>query len=179
MATLDDKGVEAARIRYGFWLIISAFLLVALVSGLAIQRWMGTGPNGAMTTTDLTALIGSITGVMGTLVAAFFGIQAASGGRSQALDKIPSPDASVISYKIDPPSAPATTSTPVKITGDGLTGAQAVNFGTNPGTPTPPNVANDGLLEVNTPVASVGDVDVVVVFPDGKRNKSVGKFTFT
>lgn len=175
MATLDDKGVEAARIRYGFWLIIAAFLLIGLISSIVITRWIVIKHD--ITTTDFTAILGSITGVMGTLVAAFFGIQAASAGRSQALDKIPTATSNVVSYKLDPPSAPALVATLINITGDGLTDAQAVNFGNTPGSA--PIVKNDGLLEVRTPVTAVGIVDVTVVFPDGKRNKPIGKFTFT
>jgi hypothetical protein len=86
---LSDKELEGLRIVYGFWLIIGGFLLVLAVAVMCIVQWDAVSGK-SLQTSDIIAVITSITTVVGTLTAAFFGIQAASGGRSQAMDKVAS-----------------------------------------------------------------------------------------
>ena len=77
MAANNDEGqVDAMRVRYGFWVVIAGFGLVAVVALLAIYRWT--------TASDVATIISSITGVVGTVVGAFFGVQVGSAGKERA-----------------------------------------------------------------------------------------------
>lgn len=64
-----------------------AALLVALV-GLLIPAvlvvWLGRGKAPAWTASELTSLAGLFTGIVGTLVGAFLGVQVAAAGAQQA-----------------------------------------------------------------------------------------------
>lgn len=184
----SDKDLEASRISYGFWLIIAGFLVTLAVVIVTINHFRpGTG-----TTADVVAVVTAVTGVIGTLTAAFFGIQAAGAGRSQALSALSeqmkngSPGATT-DCKIDPLAGPHAGNTRVSITGNGFTGANAVNFGATAGVN--PEFTNDGLIYVTTPAMELdrnaatqkgkSDVDVTVVFPGAAaQNKVVGKFYY-
>ena len=63
-----------------------------------------------------------------------------------------------------PASGPATRT--VTVTGSGFTGANAVNFGPNPGTRQPVSVSSDTALSVKVPYGT-GTVDVTVTTPAG------------
>jgi hypothetical protein len=90
---------DLARIKYGAWLIGGAFVLMAAMFIAAVVRFP--------TALDVTAIFGAVTGVIGTIIGAFFGVQAGSSGtetaenaRSQA-QKI----ASAALAKLDPNAA--------------------------------------------------------------------------
>jgi IPT/TIG domain len=126
----DDKALEGLRIIYGFWLIVVA-LLVALLVLFVTLTTIRISPD--VKTTDIVAIIGTVTGLITTLVAAFFGIQQAGAGRSQAMTALaqlrgPGPDGAGVS-KLEPAHGPHSGGTKVSITGNGFTGASAVNFG--------------------------------------------------
>lgn len=78
----DDKALEELRIIYGFWLIVSALLIALLVLVITLTV---VPLNSTTKATDIVAITGSVTGLITTLTAAFFGIQQAGAGRSQAL----------------------------------------------------------------------------------------------
>ena len=72
----DKKALEKYRIQTAYWLsllgiAISAILIVVLV----LLGWSDSG--------DIVAVAGLITGVLGTLVGLFFGIQVGSEGKDQ------------------------------------------------------------------------------------------------
>lgn len=71
-----SEQVEQMRIRYGLWIILTGFGLVALVSVVAIFRW-----NDA---TNAAAVIGATTSLVGTVAGAFLGVQVGSAGRERA-----------------------------------------------------------------------------------------------
>ena len=162
-----DKDLEALRISYGFWLVVGALLVTLLVLVITLTAMAPEQPK----TTDIVAIIGAVTGVIGTLTAAFFGIQAAGAGRSQALTTLdntlknqgavsaPTPT------KLDPSYGPHAGSTRVSITGNGFTGASGVNFGATPGANF--EFVNDGLVRASSPAAvdGVDEAKVVLVFP--------------
>lgn len=68
--------VDLARIRYGACLIGAAFVLLGVVFGVAIMHFK--------TASDVVAVVGSVATVVGTIVAAFFGIQALSSSKAAA-----------------------------------------------------------------------------------------------
>jgi hypothetical protein len=68
--------VDLARIRYGARLIGAALVLLGVVFGVAIMHFKAAS--------DVVAVVGSVATVVGTIVAEFFGIQAASSSRAAA-----------------------------------------------------------------------------------------------
>jgi len=135
----------------------------------------------ATTAPDIVAIAGTVTGLITTLTAAFFGIQQAGAGRSQALTALAqstTADGAVVG-KLDPSYGPHSGGTKVSITGNGFTGASGANFGATPGTNF--KVENDGLVTVNSPPAQSKDNEakVSVVFPSiSPPNSEVGTFYY-
>jgi hypothetical protein len=160
-----DKDLEATRIVYGFWLIIASLLLTLGVVIVTVNIFRPP----VVQTSDVIAIITAVTGVIGTLIAAFFGVQAAGAGRSQALSTLEKfqsqTQPAATETKLDPSFGPHAGNTRVTIAGNGFTGASAVNFGAVAGTNF--ELVNDGLLHVTTPPAPEGTdkADVAVVFP--------------
>lgn len=176
-----DKDLEALRISYGFWLVVGALLVTLLVLVITLTAMTPEQPK----TADIVAIIGAVTGVIGTLTAAFFGIQAAGAGRSQALTTldntlknqgaVPAPTPT----KLDPSYGPHSGSTRISITGNGLTGASGVNFGVTPGANF--EFVNDGLVRVSSPVAvdKNDEAKVVIVYPGATPgNRDAGTFYY-
>jgi hypothetical protein len=172
----DDKALEQLRITYGFWLIVSALLIAVLFSVITLTVF-GKDAQGIVATT------GTVTGLITTLTAAFFGIQQAGAGRSQALTALtqlsaPGSDGAGAS-KLDPSYGPHSGGTKVSITGNGFTGAKDVNFGATAGANF--NFENDGLVTVNSPPAQSKDneVKVSIIFPGASPpNREVGTFYY-
>jgi hypothetical protein len=79
MATVQspqDTGTEQMRIRYAFWLaVIGLGLAALLVVFLVVEGWK--------TASDVVAVVGLFTSVLGTLVGAFFGVQVGSAGKEK------------------------------------------------------------------------------------------------
>ncbi len=135
--------------------------------------------SGNVTASDVIALVTSVTAVVGTLIASFFGVQAAGAGRSQAMDKLQSQSQAPTKYTLTPGEGLAAGGYSVSINGNGFTGATHVNFGTTSVGPVKPD--NDGLITVTAPPGTQGNtVEVVVVFPNASPpNISVGHFKYT
>ena len=175
----DDKILEELRIIYGFWLIV-AVLLIAL---LVLIFTLITIPLdvSALKATDIVAIAGTVTGLITTLTAAFFGIQQAGAGRSQALTALAQGARAdgAVAGTLDPSYGPHSGGTKVSITGNGFTGASGVNFGTTPGTNF--KFENDGLVTVNSPPAQSKDNEakVSIIFPStSSPNREVGTFYY-
>lgn len=76
MADINEINIDKIRIKYGFWVIIVGFLFVAAVFIIAIIKWNNAS--------DVTAVVGAFTGLVGTVVGAFFGAQIGLAGREKA-----------------------------------------------------------------------------------------------
>jgi hypothetical protein len=90
----------------------------------------------------------------------------------------PGPDGAGVS-KLEPAHGPHSGGTKVSITGNGFTGASAVNFGATPGTDF--KFENDGLVTVNSPPAppKLDEAKVSIVFPStSSPNREVGTFYY-
>jgi len=180
----DDKALEELRIIYGFWLIVSALLIALLVLIITLIVFFShTTTATEIKATDIVAITGTVTGLITTLTAAFFGIQQAGAGRSQALTALTQLNApgsgGAVASKLDPSYGPHSGGTKVSITGNGFTGASGVNFGASPGTNF--KFENDGLVTVNSPSAQSKDneVKVSIVFPStSPPNREVGTFYY-
>jgi hypothetical protein len=67
---------DIMRIRYGAWLILAGFVLLAIVFGVAVSHYKAAS--------DVAAVVGSVAAVIASMVGAFFGVQAASASRESA-----------------------------------------------------------------------------------------------
>jgi hypothetical protein len=176
----EDKAVEVLRIIYGFWLIVSALLVAFLVLTVTLISFHADRTGSPA---NIVAIIGTVTGLTTTLTAAFFGIQQAGAGRSQAITalsqlRLPGSDG-VGSNRLVPSYGPHSGGTRVSITGNGFTGASAVNFGQTPGENF--KLENDGLVSVNSPPAppKVNEAKVFITFPSAHLpNREVGTFYY-
>ena len=176
----DDKALEELRIIYGFWLIVGALLIALLVLIITLTA-IPINTATATKATDIVAIAGTVTGLITTLTAAFFGIQQAGAGRSQALTALAQGGraAGAVVGKLDPSYGPHSGGTKLTITGNGFTGVSGVNFGATPGTNF--KFENDGLVTVNSPPAQSKDNEakVYVVFPStSPPNSEVGTFYY-
>lgn len=70
------QNVDMARVRYGAWLIGAAFVLLGVVFGVAVSQFTSAA--------DVTAVVGSVATVTGTIIGAFFGVQVGSSGKEAA-----------------------------------------------------------------------------------------------
>ena len=167
--------MEELRIIYGFWLIVAVLLIALLVFVVTLT----VSPN--RQAADIVAIAGTVTGLITTLTAAFFGIQQAGAGRSQALTALAQSTRAggAVVGKLDPSYGPHSGGTKLSITGNGFTGASGVNFGATPGTNF--KFENDGLVTVNSPPAQAknDEVKVSIVFPSTTPpNSEVGTFYY-
>ncbi len=67
---------DELRIKYGAWLIGFALLFLGVVFVVALSRFKKAD--------DVVAIVGAFTGVVGTVVGAFFGVQVGQAGKEDA-----------------------------------------------------------------------------------------------
>ena len=72
----DQQQLDHLRIRYGLWIILAGFLLVALVSVVSIFKWEDV--------TSVATAIGATTSLVGTVVGSFLGVQVGAAGKERA-----------------------------------------------------------------------------------------------
>jgi hypothetical protein len=63
------------RIKYGLWIILSGFALVALIAVISIFRWSDV--------TSVATVIGATTSLVGTVVGSFLGVQVGAAGKER------------------------------------------------------------------------------------------------
>ncbi len=68
--------LDQMRLRYGFWIIIVGFGLVAFITVVSIFAWSEV--------TNVATVVGAVSSLVGTVVGAFFGVQFGSAGREKA-----------------------------------------------------------------------------------------------
>ena len=73
-----DLSAELERVRYGARLVGGAFVLLGVVFAIAVWRFTAAR--------DVTAAVGSVATVVGTIIGAFFGIHIGSAGKESAED---------------------------------------------------------------------------------------------
>ncbi len=73
-ATAED--IDRLRLRYGFWIIITGFALVAFITMISIFRWAEV--------TSVATVVGAVVSLVGTVVGAFFGVQVGGVGKERA-----------------------------------------------------------------------------------------------
>ena len=74
----ESKTAEPGQyqVRYGFAVVVIGLILVAFIFGIALVRWSSAS--------DVSTVVSSATGVVGTLVGAFFGVQVGSAGKDKS-----------------------------------------------------------------------------------------------
>jgi hypothetical protein len=68
--------IDRLRLRYGFWIIITGFALVFLITLIATFRWVEV--------TSVATVVGAVASLVGTVVGAFFGVQVGAVGKERA-----------------------------------------------------------------------------------------------
>ncbi len=74
--TSSAEDVDRLRLRYGFWIIITGFDLVFLITLISTFRWAEV--------TSVATVVGAVASLVGTVVGAFFGVQVGAVGKEKA-----------------------------------------------------------------------------------------------
>ena len=74
--TPTAEEIDQLRLRYGFWIIIAGFALVAFITVVSTFRWTKV--------TSVATVVGAVASLVGTVVGAFFGVQAGAVGKERA-----------------------------------------------------------------------------------------------
>jgi hypothetical protein len=72
----DAQDAEVARARYGVTVVLAGLAVTLLAFGFAVLAFDRAG--------SVSAALAPITGVIGTIVGAYFGVQVGASGKSQA-----------------------------------------------------------------------------------------------
>src|SRR4028119_737144 len=72
---MQDQQVDQLRMKYRLWIILTGFLLVALITGASIFKWDDV--------TSVATAIGATTSLVGTVVGSFLGVQVGSAGKER------------------------------------------------------------------------------------------------
>jgi hypothetical protein len=67
--------LDRMRLKYGFWIIITGFGLVAFITVVSIFTWSDV--------TNVATVVGAVSSLVGTVVGAFFGVQFGSAGKER------------------------------------------------------------------------------------------------
>jgi hypothetical protein len=70
------EDIDRLRLRYGFWIIITGFALVFLITLIATFTWAAV--------TSVATVVGAVSSLVGTVVGAFFGVQVGAVGKERA-----------------------------------------------------------------------------------------------
>ena len=68
--------LDRMRLKYGFWIIMTGFGLVAFITVVSIFTWGEV--------TSVATVVGAVSSLVGTVVGAFFGVQFGSAGKERA-----------------------------------------------------------------------------------------------
>ena len=68
--------LDRIRLKYGFWIIMTGFGLVAFITMISIFTWSEV--------TSVATVVGAVSSLVGTVVGAFFGVQFGSAGKERA-----------------------------------------------------------------------------------------------
>jgi hypothetical protein len=71
-----EEDVDRLRLRYGFWIFITGFALVFLITLISTFRWAEV--------TSVATVVGAVASLVGTVVGAFFGVQVGAVGKERA-----------------------------------------------------------------------------------------------
>jgi hypothetical protein len=71
-----SEEIDLLRLRYGFRIIITGFVLVFLITLIATFRWSEV--------TSVATVVGAVASLVGTVVGAFFGVQVGAVGKERA-----------------------------------------------------------------------------------------------
>ncbi len=71
-----SEQIEHSRLKYGFWIIMSGFALIAFIAVISIFTWSEV--------TNVTTMVGAVASLVGTVVGAFLGVQVGAAGKERA-----------------------------------------------------------------------------------------------
>ena len=88
--------VDNMRIKYGFWIILMGFFLIALITAASILKWNDV--------TSVATVIGATTSLVGTVVGSFLGVQVGAAGKERVeADRKQSEETARIALSMLPP----------------------------------------------------------------------------
>ena len=76
MAENPPSKADELRVRYGRDVVIAGFLFLAIIFGIVVFRWS--------TAQDVSIVLAAMTGTVGTIVGAFFGLNVGAAGKEKA-----------------------------------------------------------------------------------------------
>ena len=76
MPETNAKSQPNDRAKYGFYLVVIGLVVILVVFVVAVWKYGAAN--------DVVTVVGSVTGVIGTIVGAFFGLQAGAAGKEKA-----------------------------------------------------------------------------------------------
>lgn len=74
----DSKSIDTIRLKYNLIAIIAAFILLGMVFLYAITT--------ATNANDITAVLSALTGIVGTIIGAYFGANVGAEGKQDAIN---------------------------------------------------------------------------------------------
>lgn len=74
--TATSEEIDRLRLRYGFWIIITGFALVFVITLISTFRWAEV--------TSVATVVGAVASLVGTVVGAFFGVQVGAVGKERS-----------------------------------------------------------------------------------------------
>jgi hypothetical protein len=74
--TPTPEDIDRLRLRYGFWISITGFALVFVITLISTFRWAEV--------TSVATVVGAVASLVGTVVGAFFGVQVGAVGKEKA-----------------------------------------------------------------------------------------------
>jgi len=84
------------RLKYGFWIILMGFFLIALITAASILKWNDV--------TSVATVIGATTSLVGTVVGSFLGVQVGAAGKERVeADRNKSEETARIALSMLPP----------------------------------------------------------------------------
>lgn len=75
---VEDTACSSKRTTYGFVIVLAGLLVVTVVFVASLMKFG--------TVSDVTAVLGAVTGLIGTIIGAFFGIQVGAEGKTREME---------------------------------------------------------------------------------------------
>jgi hypothetical protein len=167
----DNRNIDQIRVRYGFWIIFTAFGLVLATIVICVETFF--------TANESVAVIGTVTGLVGTVVATWFNISANTSVMNRVLqNQAGAAGDGAAAIPVITSLRPDTGAAGILVTilGQHFTGT-TVKFA---GVESPlTHVVSDTVITAMTPGVKAGPADVVVVTRAGmSATGTATKFTF-
>src|SRR5580658_6138528 len=76
--------LDELRVRFGYRVILGGFILVGLTVVVAAFVWDGRQNSDNLKFADIVSIVTAVTGIVGTIIGAFFAVNTSAAARDQA-----------------------------------------------------------------------------------------------